>query len=132
MALNGLLAGLVSITAGADSVSPFASVLMGAIGGVIVVFSIIFLDKIKVDDPVGAISVHGTCGIWGTIAVGIFGGASLSSQIIGVLGVYIFAFVFSYIVFLLIKLTMGVRVSAEEESSGLDISEHGQEAYNIS
>ena len=70
MALNGLLAGLVSITAGADSVSPFASVLMGAIGGVIVVFSIIFLDKIKVDDPVGAISVHGTCGIWGTIAVG--------------------------------------------------------------
>ena len=132
MALNGLLAGLVSITAGADSVSPFASVLMGAIGGVIVVFSIIFLDKIKVDDPVGAISVHGTCGIWGTIAVGIFGGASLTSQIIGVLGVYIFAFVFSYIVFLLIKLTMGVRVSAEEESSGLDISEHGQEAYNIS
>lgn len=132
MALNGLLAGLVSITAGADSVSPFASVLMGAIGGVIVVFSIIFLDKIKVDDPVGAISVHGTCGIWGTVAVGIFGGASLSSQIIGVLGVYIFAFVFSYIVFLLIKLTMGVRVSAEEESSGLDISEHGQEAYNIS
>ena len=132
MALNGLLAGLVSITAGADSVSPFASVLMGVIGGVIVVFSIIFLDKIKVDDPVGAISVHGTCGIWGTIAVGIFGGASLSSQIIGVLGVYIFAFVFSYIVFLLIKLTMGVRVSAEEESSGLDISEHGQEAYNIS
>ena len=132
MALNGLLAGLVSITAGADSVSPFASVLMGAIGGVIVVFSIIFLDKIKVDDPVGAISVHGTCGIWGTIAVGIFGGASLSSQIIGVLGVYIFAFVFSYIVFLLIKLTMGVRVGAEEESSGLDISEHGQEAYNIS
>ena len=132
MALNGLLAGLVSITAGADSVSPFASVLMGAIGGVIVVFSIIFLDKIKVDDPVGAISVHGTCGIWGTIAVGIFGGASLSSQIIGVLGVYIFAFVFSYIVFLLIKLTMGVRVSAEDESSGLDISEHGQEAYNIS
>ena len=132
MALNGLLAGLVSITAGADSVSPFASVLMGAIGGVIVVFSIIFLDKIKVDDPVGAISVHGTCGIWGTIAVGIFGGASLSSQIIGVLGVYIFAFVFSYIVFLLIKVTMGVRVSSEEESRGLDISEHGQEAYNIS
>ncbi|MEC7906880.1 MAG: ammonium transporter [Verrucomicrobiota bacterium] len=132
MALNGLLAGLVSITAGADSVSPFASVLMGAIGGVIVVFSIIFLDKIKIDDPVGAISVHGTCGIWGTIAVGIFGGASLSSQIIGVLGVYIFAFVFSYIVFLLIKVTMGVRVSSEEESRGLDISEHGQEAYNIS
>lgn len=131
MALNGLLAGLVSITAGADSVSVWASVLMGAIGGVIVVFSIVFFDKIKIDDPVGAISVHGVCGIWGTVAVGIFGGANLMSQIIGVIGVYAFAFIFSYVLFLLIKMTMGVRVSEEEESSGLDIGEHGQEAYNI-
>ena len=131
MALNGLLAGLVSITAGADSVSVWASVLMGAIGGVIVVFSIVFFDKIKIDDPVGAISVHGVCGIWGTVAVGIFGGANLVSQIIGVIGVYVFAFIFSYVVFLLIKMTMGVRVSEEEESGGLDIGEHGQEAYNI-
>ena len=131
MALNGLLAGLVSITAGADAVSVWSSVLMGAIGGVIVVFSIVFFDKIKIDDPVGAISVHGVCGIWGTVAVGIFGGANLMSQIIGVIGVYAFAFIFSYVLFLLIKMTMGVRVSEEEESSGLDIGEHGQEAYNI-
>ena len=130
MALNGLLAGLVSITAGADAVSVWSSVLMGAIGGVIVVFSIVFFDKIKIDDPV-AISVHGVCGIWGTVAVGIFGGANLMSQIIGVIGVYAFAFIFSYVLFLLIKMTMGVRVSEEEESSGLDIGEHGQEAYNI-
>ena len=131
MALNGLLAGLVSITAGADAVSVWSSVLMGAIGGVIVVFSIVLLDKIKIDDPVGAISVHGVCGIWGTVAVGIFGGANLMSQIIGVIGVYVFAFVFSYVLFLTIKMTMGVRVSEEEESRGLDIGEHGQEAYNI-
>jgi Amt family ammonium transporter len=130
MALNGLLAGLVSITAGADSVSVFSSIIMGAVGGVIVVFAIIFFDKIKIDDPVGAISVHGVCGIWGTVAVAIFGGASLMSQIIGVIGVYVFAFVFSFVVFGIIKAIMGVRVSEEEEFEGLDISEHGQEAYN--
>ncbi len=132
MALNGLLAGLVSITAGADSVSVFSSIIMGAIGGAIVVFSIIFFDKIKIDDPVGAISVHGVCGIWGTVAVAIFGGANLMSQIIGALGVYIFAFVFSLVLFLIIKAIMGVRVSEEEEFAGLDISEHGQEAYSAS
>ncbi len=132
MALNGLLAGLVSITAGADSVTVLESIVMGAIGGAIVVFSIIFFDKIKVDDPVGAISVHGVCGIWGTVAVGIFGGASLMSQIIGVIGVYTFAFIFSLVLFLVIKAIMGVRVSEEEEFEGLDISEHGQEAYSVS
>jgi len=131
MALNGVLAGLVSITAGADSVSVMASILMGAIGGVIVVFSIIILDKIKIDDPVGAISVHGTVGIWGTVAVGIFGGANLFSQIIGVIGVYAFAFVFSLVVFLILKVIMGVRVSEEEESEGLDVAEHGSPAYHI-
>ncbi len=130
MALNGLLAGLVSITAGADSVSVVSSIIMGAVGGAIVVFAIIFFDKIKIDDPVGAISVHGVCGIWGTVAVAIFGGANLMSQIIGVIGVYVFAFVFSFVLFGIIKAIMGVRVSEEEEFEGLDISEHGQEAYN--
>lgn len=129
MALNGLLAGLVSITAGADAVSVSSAIIMGAIGGVIVVFSIIFFDKIKIDDPVGAISVHGTCGIWGTIAVAIFGGANFMSQVIGVIGVYLFAFVFSFALFLAIKAVMGVRVSEEEEFEGLDLGEHGQEAY---
>ncbi len=130
MALNGLLAGLVSITAGADSVSVVSSIIMGAVGGAIVVFAIIFFDKIQIDDPVGAISVHGVCGIWGTVAVAIFGGANLMSQIIGVIGVYVFAFVFSFALFGIIKVIMGVRVSEEEEFEGLDISEHGQEAYN--
>ena len=130
MALNGLLAGLVSITAGADSVGPWAAVAMGAIGGVIVVFSILLLDKIKIDDPVGAISVHGVVGIWGTIAVAIFGtGFSIVSQIIGVVSVYGFAFVFSFALFFILKLVMGVRVSEEEEMEGLDVAEHGVPAY---
>lgn len=130
MALNGVLAGLVSITAGADAVGPLSAIIMGAVGGVIVVFSILFLDKIKIDDPVGAISVHGVVGIWGTIAVAIFGDASIVSQMIGVVTVYLFAFIFSFVVFYIIKLVMGVRVSAEEEAEGLDIGEHGQPAYH--
>ena len=129
MALNGLLAGLVSITAGADAVGPWQAVLMGAIGGVIVVFSILFFDKIKIDDPVGAISVHGVVGIWGTLAVAIFGGANFVSQLIGVVSVYTFAFIFSFILFYILKVTMGVRVSAEEEAEGLDVAEHGVPAY---
>jgi Amt family ammonium transporter len=132
MALNGILAGLVGITAGADSMGPWAAVIVGAIAGVIVVFSIIFFDSIKIDDPVGAISVHGVCGIWGTVAVGIFGGANLGTQIIGTLSVSVAAFVFAYIVFSIIKGIMGVRVTAEEEAEGLDLAEHGQSAYNIS
>ena len=129
MALNGILAGLVGITAGADAMGPGAAIIVGAIAGVIVVFSIIFFDKIKVDDPVGAISVHGVCGIWGTLAVGIFGGAVFLTQLVGTLAVSIAAFVFSLIVFFIIKVAFGVRVSPEEESKGLDLSEHGQEAY---
>ena len=133
MALNGMLAGLVSITAGADSVSAGSSIIMGAIGGVLVVLSILFFDKIKVDDPVGAISVHGVCGIWGTIAVAIFGdGFSMVSQIIGVVSVYGFAFIFSFILFYILKLTMGVRVDDQEEHEGLDVAEHGAPAYNDS
>ena len=132
MALNGILAGLVGITAGADAMGPWAAVLVGAIAGAIVVFSIIFFDSIKVDDPVGAISVHGVCGIWGTVAVALFGEANLSTQIIGTLSVSFAAFVFSYIVFSAVKATMGVRVTPEEEAEGLDLAEHGQSAYNIS
>ena len=131
MALNGILAGLVGITAGADSMGPWAAVLVGAIAGVIVVFSIIFFDSIKIDDPVGAISVHGICGIWGTLAVGIFGGANFTTQLIGTLSVSIAAFIFAYVVFSVIKSIMGVRVSPEEESEGLDLAEHGQSAYNL-
>lgn len=129
MSLNGILAGLVGITAGADSMGPWAAVLVGGIAGAIVVFSIIFFDKIKIDDPVGAISVHGVCGIWGTLAVGIWGGADFVVQLIGTLSVSFAAFAFAFIVFGILKAIMGVRVSAEEEAEGLDISEHGQEAY---
>ena len=102
---------------------------MGAIGGVIVVFSILFFDKIRIDDPVGAISVHGVVGIWGTLAFAIFGDAGFMSQVIGVVSVYGFAFVFSFVVFLVIKMVMGIRVSEEEEHAGLDVAEHGAPAY---
>jgi Amt family ammonium transporter len=132
MALNGILGGLVSITAAADVVSVMGAIAAGAIGGVLVVFSILFFDKIKIDDPVGAISVHGVCGIWGTLAVWVFGDKtefSLVSQIIGIVSVYGFAFIFSLIVFGIIKAVMGVRVDAEEEEAGLDIAEHGSPAY---
>ena len=135
MALNGILAGLVGITAGADSVTLYSSLIIGAIAGVLVVFSILFFDRIKIDDPVGAISVHGVCGVWGTIAVGLsfFNGGneelSLMTQLIGTLAICGFAFVVSLIIFGLIKAIFGIRVGAEEEEEGLDIGEHGQEAY---
>jgi ammonium transporter, Amt family len=132
MALNGILAGLVSITAAADVVSAMSAMIAGGIGGILVVFSILFFDKIKIDDPVGAISVHGVCGIWGTLAVAVFGGSDFSymSQIIGIISVYGFAFVFSLIVFGIIKAVMGVRVDAQEEEEGLDVAEHGSPAYS--
>ena len=131
MSLNGILAGLVGITANADVITVGGSLAIGFIAGVIVVFSIMLLDKSKIDDPVGAISVHGVCGIWGTIAVAIFGEGdfSMGTQIQGALLVSGFAFIFSFIIFTIIKSMMGVRVSEEEEERGLDISEHGQEAY---
>ena len=129
MALNGVLAGLVGITAGADSMGPGASIVVGIIAGIIVVFSIIFFDKVKIDDPVGAISVHGVCGIWGTLAVAFFGGYSFASQLIGTISVSLAAFLFALVVFGILKATMGVRVAPEEEAEGLDIGEHGQEAY---
>lgn len=129
MALNGMLAGLVGITAGADSIAPWPAVLVGAIAGILVVVSVLVLDKAKIDDPVGAISVHGICGNWGTLAVGIFGSGTFLTQLVGTAAVSIFAFVFSLITFGVIKAVIGLRVSAEEEEEGLDIGEHGQEAY---
>jgi Amt family ammonium transporter len=131
MSLNGFLAGLVGITAGADAISPTLSIVVGLVAGGIVVFSVILLDRIKVDDPVGAISVHGTCGIWGTLAVAFFGGASLTSQLIGIAAVCAFAFAFSLIVFGILKATIGVRVDEEEEVKGLDVAEHGIPAYGM-
>ncbi len=132
MALNGILAGLVGITAGADVVTWSAAIWIGLIAGVIVVFAIVFIDQIKIDDPVGAISVHGICGIWGTVAVGIFSTNAehnVGTQLIGTLSYAAFAFVFSLLLAMLVKATLGFRVDAEEEDEGLDISEHGQPAY---
>ena len=129
MALNGILAGLVGITANADVVSVGSSIIIGAVAGVIVVFAITFLDKSKIDDPVGAISVHGICGIWGTLACAIFADFDFMAQLKGALLVSAFAFIFAYVVFSALKAIMGVRVSEEEEDRGLDITEHGQEAY---
>jgi len=129
MALNGLLAGLVGITAGADVIPPWAAVITGAIAGVLVVLSVVFFDKIKIDDPVGAISVHGVCGIWGTLAVGIFGGANFVTQLIGTAAISAFAFAFTFIVFGIIKAILGLRVTEEEEEEGLDVGEHGISGY---
>ena len=131
MILNGALAGLVGITAGADVMTPMSSVIIGLIAGLLVVASVIFFDKYaKVDDPVGAISVHLVCGIWGTLAVGIFVAEySLITQLIGVLAYGVFTVVCALILFLGIKLIMGIRVSEEEELMGLDLGEHGMMAY---
>jgi Amt family ammonium transporter len=129
MALNGALAGLVAITADPASQSALISTIIGALGGILVVFSILALDKMKIDDPVGAISVHGTVGIFGVLAVAIFGDASFTGQIVGLLTIFIWVFVTSLIVWLVIKAIMGVRVSEEEEFDGVDISECGMEAY---
>jgi Amt family ammonium transporter len=130
MALNGALAGLVGITAGADSIEPGWGLLVGAISGALVVVAILFFERLKIDDPVGAISVHGVCGTWGTLAVGIWGESSLLWQIYGCLTYAIAAFAFAFIIFAALKFTIGVRVTAEEEDEGLDIAEHGQEAYS--
>lgn len=135
MLLNGLLAGLVGITAGADVISPGLSILVGFIAGCLVVGSVIFMDKIKVDDPVGAISVHLSCGIWGTVAVGLFSSNpehSLGVQLIGIAVYAVASILGSFVLFSLVKAVMGLRVSAEEELEGLDAGEHGVAAYNLS
>lgn len=129
MALNGAIGGLVAITAGPDMQNHFMSIIVGAIGGVIVVIAIPLLDKLKVDDVVGAISAHLVAGIWGTLAVGIFGGGDLVVQIIGIVAVGLFTVVTSGIVWFILKATIGLRVSEEDEMLGLDKSELGMEAY---
>jgi Amt family ammonium transporter len=129
LTINGVLAGLVGITAGADAVAFPAAVLIGVVAGVIMVVSIIAVERIGIDDPVGAISVHGTSGLWGLIAVALFGGASLPIQLVGALAIIAWTFVTSFLVFKIVDLAVGVRVSPEEEIRGLDRSEHGGEAY---
>jgi Amt family ammonium transporter len=130
MALNGALAGLVAITAEPSTPSALAATLIGGVGGVIVVFSIITLDKLKVDDPVGAISVHGVVGLWGLLAVPLTNeGASFVGQIVGALTIFIWVFVASFVVWIVLKKTMGIRVSEEEEYNGVDLAECGMEAY---
>ena len=130
MALNGALAGLVAITADPLSPEPFWAMIIGAIGGLIVVASIVLLDKVKIDDPVGAISVHGTCGIWGVIAV-VFNNAdaTILGQLLGIVGIFAWVFFAGGLVWLILKVTMGIRVSEEDEQAGVDISETGIDAY---
>jgi Amt family ammonium transporter len=135
MSLNGALAGLVGITAGCANVSPASSIIIGPVAGVLVVSSVMFFDRIKVDDPVGAVSVHGVCGAWGTLAAGLFNIEGVTAKIIGVQltgigAAFIWAFGAAFILFKLIDMTVGLRVSEEEEIEGVDITEHGGHAYN--
>ena len=127
--VHGALGGLVGITAGAAAIPFGASILVGGIAGALVVFSIILIERARVDDPVGAISVHGTAGIWGVLAVGIWGGADFLTQATGVAAIIGWVFVTSLVVFKGIDIIHGMRVSEEEEHMGLDRSEHGGEAY---
>ncbi|WP_142784810.1 ammonium transporter [Changchengzhania lutea] len=133
MFLNGILGGLVGITAGADQMGPTDAILIGTIAGAIIVFAVSFIDRIKLDDPVGAIAVHLICGIWGTLAVGIFGELAgmdqFVSQLIGVGCYAAFCIVSSFIIIFILKKTMGIRVSEREELEGLDTHEHGMDAY---
>ena len=133
MFMNGVLGGLVGITAGADQMSPTDAILIGLISGVVVVLGIALIDKLKLDDPVGAVAVHLICGIWGTLAVGIFGAMAgfdqFLVQLIGVAIVGAFCVATSFIILSIVKATTGLRVNKEEEINGLDLSEHGMEAY---
>ncbi|MEM8739204.1 MAG: ammonium transporter [Planctomycetota bacterium] len=133
MALNGILAGLVGVTAGPDVPSWIGALLIcGAVPGVLVYFSVLFFDKLKIDDPVGAISVHGVCGIYGTLAVAFSGGfdaSQLTIQAIGTFSIFGFAFVAALIIFGVLKVVLGIRVSEEEEIEGLDLGEHDMSAY---
>ncbi len=147
MSLNGALAGLVGITAGCGVVSPVGALIIGIIAGILVVLSVEFFDKVlKIDDPVGAVSVHGVCGVWGTLAVGLFavpgngmagtglfyggGAAQLGVQALGALSVFAWVFVTAFVLFNVIKKVVGLRVSAKDEQEGLDTSEHGMESYS--
>ena len=146
MALNGALAGLVAITAPCANVSPLSAIIIGAVGGILVVLSVEFIDKVlHIDDPVGAVSVHGVCGAWGTLAAGLFvestyggvnglffggGSGQFMTQLLGVVSVFVWVFGAATALFWIIKVTAGLRVSAEEELKGLDIGEHGMESYS--
>lgn len=150
MSLNGALAGLVAITAGCYTVTPFGAIMIGAIAGALVYFSVVFIDSIlKIDDPVGAVSVHGVCGAFGTLACGLFnaeavlgigdansgllyggGFSQFIVQLTGVVSAFAWAFGLGFLMFMLIKMTIGLRASKEEELKGLDITEHGMEAYS--
>ena len=133
MFMNGILGGLVGITAGADQMSPTDAILIGSIAGIIIVLGVAFIDKIKLDDPVGAVAVHLICGIWGTLAVGLFGAmASFDQFLIQLAGVGIvglFCVICSIVLLTAIKKVMGLRVDREEELKGLDVAEHGMDAY---
>jgi len=134
MALNGILAGLVGITAGADVINPLPAILVGGLAGALVVFSVMAFDKLRIDDPVGATSVHLVCGIWGTLAVGIFSTNpehSFVTQLIGVGAYALFTVTCAGILFATIKATLGLRVSEQEEIEGLDLGEHGMHAYDV-
>ncbi len=140
MTLNGVLAGLVGITAGCATSTPLGSIIIGLISGVLVLYSVLFFDKIKIDDPVGAISVHGVCGAWGTLAAGILHeevfaggdydlGGAIVTQLTGIVAAFVWTFVTAFILFKIVDATIGLRVSAEEEMEGLDMAEHGYSAY---
>ena len=133
MVLNGILGGLVGITAGADVMGATDAIIIGLVAGALVVVAVVAFDRAKLDDPVGATSVHLVCGIWGTLAVGIFGANAgmpqFLTQLIGVIAVGIFCFAASLLIFYVLKATIGIRVSEEEEIEGLDIGEHQMRAY---
>tara|TARA_B100000767_G_scaffold192652_1_gene179804 strand:- start:2669 stop:3913 length:1245 start_codon:yes stop_codon:yes gene_type:complete len=139
MVINGVLAGLVSITAGCNLVSPFSAIIIGLIAGVLVDVAVLFFDRLKVDDPVGAIAVHGVNGLFGTIAVGFFAkenglffsgkSSLLITQIIGVVSIATFSFILTYVVMNLLKLTTGIRISEEEEKAGIDAVSFGVKSY---
>ncbi|MEN8258232.1 MAG: ammonium transporter [Thermodesulfobacteriota bacterium] len=135
MSLNGALAGLVGITAGCANVSPSSSLIIGAASGVLVVLSVMAIDRMHIDDPVGAVSVHGVCGAWGTLAAGLFNmegvtAKIITTQLIGIGSAFIWAFGCAYILFKLIDVTVGLRITEEEELLGVDIVEHGAHAYH--
>ena len=134
MTLNGILAGLVSVTAGADVITPNIAIVVGTIAGGLVVGSVVLMDKIKIDDPVGAVSVHLVCGVWGTLAVGLFSTNpehTLGAQLTGIVAYAVFTATCAFLLFLGVKSVMGLRVSAEEEVDGLDYGEHEMHAYDM-
>ena len=141
MTLNGALAGLVAITAPCDGVSPVGAILIGLVAGILVVLSVLFVDSVlKIDDPVGAVSVHAVNGLWGTLSFGLFamdgglfyggGFKQLGVQLIGAGTAFVWAFGLGLLLFWILSKTIGLRVSPEEEMKGLDIGEHGMEAYS--